>query len=616
MGHPWSWSWKGNGQAIVVSGGSSSVNTDDLRSLAAAIESAAGFVSQAAAHASNARAQVDDVVIPARPTVMRANTGASQYPQVYIEPAAASNNGPDPDEVKRLKDAAQEDLDDVTVETCASPSLGAVAGRLSGLAKDVLACADMYDAANGKATPAPGSSVTGPASPLAIPGLTNGVITLGARMFTLAVLDSISRVTVADQLLDVLGLDLPADIVQGIETLMSDPGTSLWVLKDVFRLMVLGFAASRASTGQEAATVQQEIRAAAQRLDPWVKERLPDKVQIGTQLVDPSTLTPVQRCTYYISLLAAQSARQRYGASTGVEVSERSTVQGDKTPVRTMKVPPSTKDPFGLKSAVPPTSLQGGNQGGYQAVPLPSATVSGTIEFSRTLQSDRHLDDKKIAAISIQRIDHVDGRKSYLVTIPGTVDWGSGSAAGQDLLTNTQGAAGAPTDMESGVVTAMRAAGIQPGDEVALYGHSQGGITAVNIAADPEVAKQFNVTTVLTAGAPTAHVQLPDKVHALHLENTADAVPALSGGPTPTGANRVVVQVDTHEKGIKTYPHDSGVYAQVTQGLEGAGEPAVEEWSEHYRQFLGEGEQRTLADGTVVTATASEVVYDIKRTFD
>lgn len=616
-GHSWTWSWQGNGQAVVVTGGSSSVNTDDLHDLAAAISSAAQSLNQAATHACNARKQVKAASLPAPPATLTPNTTTgSQYPAAYISPGSTTpGTGPDPNEFKRLKDAAKNDLDDVIISSYSypSPSLGAVATRLAGIADDVLACAAMYESAECQAAPTPRGSVNSPATPLPVSGA-RGLVGLMLQQVFLKELEKVAASGAVDQVLDPQGSDEFADVAQGLATLLSDPGTSLWVKQNLLRLAALGFVAARASTGREAATVQKEVRDAAQVLDPWVKERLPDKVRVGTQLVDTDSLSPVQRCTYYLSLLTARSAQLRYGKSNGIEVSERSTVESSKTPVRTMNLPPSAQDPFGLKTSISPTSPQGGGHDGYQEVPPPSATISGTISFSNHLQNHRHVDPES-AAISIRRITHVDGRKSYLVTIPGTVDWGSGSPAVQDLLTNTQAAAGAPTDIESGVVTAMRAAGIQPGDEVALYGHSQGGITAVNIASDPEVAKQFNITTVLTAGSPTANVQLPEKVHALHLENTGDAVPAMSGGPTPTGPNRTVVQLDTHQAGIDAYPHGAEVYAQVTQGLEEAGEPAVTEWSKHYRQVLGEGEQATLADGTVATATSAEVLYDIRRTY-
>ena len=160
-----------------------------------------------------------------------------------------------------------------------------------------------------------------------------------------------------------------------------------------------------------------------------------------------------------------------------------------------------------------------------------------------------------------------------------------------------------PTAMESAVVTAMRQAGIQPGQEVALYGHSQGGITVSNIASDPALQERYHITTVLTAGAPTAGADIPDGVHALHLENGADAVPGLDGAATPTGENRQVAFIDTHQQDIEHYPHGSDVYAQATWGMEET-YPEVAPWSRAFASATGAGE---------AGAQTTEQVFIIQR---
>ena len=87
--------------------------------------------------------------------------------------------------------------------------------------------------------------------------------------------------------------------------------------------------------------------------------------------------------------------------------------------------------------------------------------------------------------------------------------------------------------MESGARHRHAPGRHQTGEEVALYGHSQGGITVSNIAADPAIQDRYNITTLLTAGSPTAGADIPDDVHALHLENTGDASPGLTPPPPP-----------------------------------------------------------------------------------
>ncbi|SPT54449.1 Uncharacterised protein [Actinomyces bovis] len=615
--HHWTWTWPGGGAGVVVTGGSTAANTDDLRQLANAISCASSRLSSAGKHAKTALGQVQDVEIP-NPQPIPSNPFAN-YPACPVtfanSSSTAAKTGPDPEQVRRLRNNAEADLKLARDGDRHTAGITSVSSYLNGLVSDILVCASMYDAADGKANPANGSNLNGPASPVSggYLGLT-GVGPVGWGLLGLGLMPSV----LGPVILGIVGppiqahLGLALDALQALDLLISDEGTEDWVRNDLVRLVGLGVVAARAKTGREAATVQAEMQHAAERLDPWVKQHLPDKVQVGTQLVDPSTLTPVQRCTAYLALLAAKSGQERYGTNHGVDVSQRPTGPKDETktkaPTRTVHVPPSTKDPFGLGTPVDP-KLNPALEGYQPLEKTPTGTISDTIDRSNTLQTEERR-DAETAAISITRIEHADGTKSYRVIIPGTTDWGSGSPAPQDLLTNLQGASGMPTDMESGVVTAMRMAGIQPEDEVSLYGHSQGGITAVNIAADPEVAKHFKVTEVLTAGSPTAHVQLPEEVHALHLENAGDAVPALDGAPSPTGPNRAVVQLDTHEQ--KTaYPHGAEVYQDTAMSLEQAGEPAVDAWSEHHQRLMGVGAQVAGTGGAAVATT--EIIYDIRR---
>jgi len=236
-------------------------------------------------------------------------------------------------------------------------------------------------------------------------------------------------------------------------------------------------------------------------------------------------------------------------------------------------------------------------------------SISETITHCQELQASRGSlgqDYEEAGVISIQRIEHADGRVSWVVYVPGTTDWTVGDGEPQDLLTNLEGVGGTPTAMESAVVTAMRQAGIQPREEVALYGHSQGGITVSNIAADPAIQDRYHITTVLTAGSPTAGADIPDDVHALHLENAGDAVPGLDAAPTPTGPHRQVAMLDTHQMDMGGYPHASDVYAQATEGLEERA-PELADWRTSFSHASGAGEQG---------ATTTEYIFAVQRDTD
>ena len=76
-----------------------------------------------------------------------------------------------------------------------------------------------------------------------------------------------------------------------------------------------------------------------------------------------------------------------------------------------------------------------------------------------------------------------DGRAGYIVDIPGTKSWDplpTGDIT--SLVTNLRAVTGKQTSYERGVLDAMKAAGVRPGDPVMMVGHSEGGLVAVNAA--------------------------------------------------------------------------------------------------------------------------------------
>lgn len=147
--------------------------------------------------------------------------------------------------------------------------------------------------------------------------------------------------------------------------------------------------------------------------------------------------------------------------------------------------------------------------------------------------------------VSVRRVDHPDGARSWVVTIPGTQDWSP--VAGDnpaDLTSDLALMAGRADDATAAVVAALAQSGIGRDEPVLLAGHSLGGMVAVGIAADPLLAARYTFAGVLTAGSPVGSMTLPADVQALHLEHPHDDVPALDGGPNPDASNRVTVTRD------------------------------------------------------------------------
>ena len=572
-GHTWTM-W-GVGPAVVVGGGSVSVNTTDLDSLASSLTSAAGTLDDARTLIANVVTEVNEAPAPpvSPPSVPYPILGGFDLEKsVALQALDALSMGPG--------------------------SLQDVADTMRGLASDVTACSQAHALADGKAAPANG--LVGPVDVRAFDSgllkMALGSVAVASQFPTIATLLASSPAT--SWLLYELVKDNEDGqaAVEALQLLLNDPTTEQWVKEDLVRIVLLTRWLKNAKTGREAATVQTYLQQVSQRLDPWATHRLPGQVAVGTQTVDTTSLTPMQRVAMVLGANAAAIGAGVYGTQSGVTVTP---VGGNGATV----LPPAAKDPFGLASAVNP-----GMTGKGKEAKSPQS-ISETITHCQEVQSSKNSlgqGYEEAGVISIQRVEHADGRVSWVVYVPGTTDWTVGDGEPQDLLTNLEAVGGTPTDMESGVVTAMRQAGIQPGEEVALYGHSQGGITVSNIAADPAIQEHYNITTVLTAGSPTAGADIPDDVHALHLENTGDAVPGLDAAATPTGPHRQVAMLDTHQMSTNGYPHSSSVYAQATEGLEDKA-PELADWNKSFSHASGAGEQGT---------TTTEYTFAIQRNTD
>lgn len=197
---------------------------------------------------------------------------------------------------------------------------------------------------------------------------------------------------------------------------------------------------------------------------------------------------------------------------------------------------------------------------GRDGVPVveqrPVPPVPGDLEapgsladLIRQLERTHRLDegDPRLAgAVQIQQLGNGPDSR-YVVYIPGTDDMaplGRTDPTVRDMATNYRLVGGLDTTYAAGVREALSEAGLS-GRKVMLVGHSQGGMVATALAADPQFRKEFDLAHVVTAGSPTAQVRdLPDDVGVIHLENRGDLVPLLDGEPNPDGPRRVTVRFD------------------------------------------------------------------------
>ena len=209
--------------------------------------------------------------------------------------------------------------------------------------------------------------------------------------------------------------------------------------------------------------------------------------------------------------------------------------------------------PNGLGSLMPSRALDARTRSALEAMPAaaPDTHYTGVTTSADAIEhiTQMHGGDADNGEIAIE--EHVtvgeDGTttRSWTVDIRGTQSFAIGQTGPQDMTTNLQGVAGMSSDQLVAIKEAMNAAGIAPGEAVEFAGHSQGGIMAAQMAADPSVRARYNVVSVVTAGSPTATIA-PSDVPVLSYENSGDIVPGLDGNGT-RGDNVTTVMFRDYE---------------------------------------------------------------------
>ena len=129
-------------------------------------------------------------------------------------------------------------------------------------------------------------------------------------------------------------------------------------------------------------------------------------------------------------------------------------------------------------------------------------TGSEADEVDNTHQGKQYADRGAITVIPYR--DKNTGQKRYMVVIPGT---DSNNRKGDphswdNALRESGGKDGELTPQQKMIDQALKDAGAEPGSEVFLMGHSQGGMIAYNTANSTEFAKKYNVKGVYTEGSP------------------------------------------------------------------------------------------------------------------
>lgn len=205
----------------------------------------------------------------------------------------------------------------------------------------------------------------------------------------------------------------------------------------------------------------------------------------------------------------------------------------------------------------------------------------------------------KPGQVQVVRIDHGDDPPTWIVQIPGTQDWSPTRTDNPVDLTSNVNLMAMPdqTVIEQQVADAMREAGIEPGQDVMLTGHSQGGIIAASMASDPDILDEFDIKSVVTGGSPVGRFDIPDDISVMSLEHEQDVVPKLDGSDNPDRPNWTTVtrELSDAEGTVDGQrgpgaAHSTDNYAATGADVDGSDDPGIEAWRQDQQQFFdGQG---------------------------
>ncbi|MGW5852170.1 lipase family protein [Streptomyces sp. NPDC055254] len=135
--------------------------------------------------------------------------------------------------------------------------------------------------------------------------------------------------------------------------------------------------------------------------------------------------------------------------------------------------------------------------------------------------------------VLLRRIACADGNVRYVLLLPGTSFGLPSNSTPQDLVGAFDGCLRSDTTYTRAVRQLLRRAGVPAGAELMFVGHSLGGLTAMNLATDVEVASTYRITHVVALGSPVDSKRPADHTtQVISLVNQHDVIPMLDGrGP-------------------------------------------------------------------------------------
>lgn len=254
---------------------------------------------------------------------------------------------------------------------------------------------------------------------------------------------------------------------------------------------------------------------------------------------------------------------------------------------------------------------------GHRSTPVPDS-LSSILGGVTAAYDDGGKDNTPDAAIRITTVDKGDGNgPAYIVSIPGTSEWNVQSGSNpMDTVGNLSSASGDLSTASQAVQLALEKAGVPSDAPVMLVGHSQGGMTAAALAADDDFRNDYNVTNVLTYGAPIDSTHIPDNINTVAIQHPNDVVPRLDLGnakPSPFAGIPAVPWSTSHDGTVVTLPspegvefwdaagnHDYNNYADSVAANEGSGALADYRNDPSTQRFITD-------DPSQVTSTTSNI---------
>lgn len=200
--------------------------------------------------------------------------------------------------------------------------------------------------------------------------------------------------------------------------------------------------------------------------------------------------------------------------------------------------------------------------------------------------------------VRVAGVPRSDGTWTWVVDVPGTQTFDPRAGENPwDLTSNVLLSSGRQSLTTRAVSRALsdarRRTGASGGGRVMLTGHSQGGLTAAALAADPGFRQRHAVTHLVTSGAPIANLDVPGEVSVLSLEHTEDIVPGLEGADNPDRESWITVRRDVADglgpDGRSTAAHHVGRYAETARLVDASDDPSLAAWRRGAGDFLDDG---------------------------